>query len=185
MFSLTPFQFLLPHIIRLIVDRTVGSCRQVVAGSEPNSNEWNRLLRPLLWTCRNFQAVAYPLYCSRYKLSIANLQTFRDLLESIVRPSVTISRHTNINLGYPTHHLAKTLDIKVDERGIYSGETLKMLSCAPYDGYSFPLVRRIVFLIFMEERLPGSSDKVLVGEEVAERNILDFVQHFKLMAPNA
>ncbi|KAJ2431514.1 hypothetical protein GGF41_000513 [Coemansia sp. RSA 2531] len=176
MFSSTPFQFLPPHLVRLIVDHVVGSSRQVFAGFEPNSNEWNRLLKPLLWTCRNFRAAAYPLYCSRYRLFIANSQTFRDFLESKVRASVTISRHTNINLGYPTHHLAKTLDIEVDEKSIYSGEALNMLSRAPYDGCAFPLVRRIVFIIVM--------DNGLKEDNRVKRNTVAFIQRIRQMAPN-
>ncbi|KAJ2432070.1 hypothetical protein GGF41_000221 [Coemansia sp. RSA 2531] len=185
MLSSTPFQFLPPHVVRLIVNHVVGSSRQAFASFEPNSHEWNTLLKPLLWTCRNFRAVIYPLYCSRYKLAIANSKNYHRCLKKRARTSFNIGHHININLGYPTHHLAKTLDIEVDERSIYSGEALKMLSRGPYDGYSFPLVRRIVFLIFINKKLPGNSDKVLVGKEVAERNILDFVQHIKLMAPNA
>ncbi|KAJ2116641.1 hypothetical protein IW146_001365 [Coemansia sp. RSA 922] len=164
MLSSTPFQFLPPHVVRLIVNHIVGSSRQAFAGFEPNSNEWSTLLKPLLWICHNFRAVVYPLYCTR--------------------TSFHIGYHININLGYPTPHLAKTLDIEVDEIGIYLGEVLKMLSCAPYSSYSFSLVRRIVFLIFIDEKFPGNLDKVLVGKEVAERNILDFVQHIKLMAPS-
>ncbi|KAJ2258445.1 hypothetical protein GGI13_000598 [Coemansia sp. RSA 455] len=184
MFSSTPFQFLPPHVVRLIVNHVVGSCRQACSGFEPNSHEWNTLLKPLLWVCHNFRAVVYPLYCSRYKLAISNSKTYHRYLKKRARASFNIGHHINTNLGYPTHHLANTLDIKVDERSIYSGEALKMLSRAPYAGYSFPLVRRIVFLIFEYEKLPGNSDKVLVGKEVAERNILDFVQHIKLMAPS-
>ncbi|KAJ2068986.1 hypothetical protein GGI08_000588 [Coemansia sp. S2] len=163
MLSSTPFQFLPPHVVRLIVNHIVGSSRQAFAGFEPNSNEWSTLLKPLLWICHNFRAVVYPLYCSRYKLAIANSKKL---------PSI------------PEEESENTLDIEVDEIGIYLGEVLKMLSCAPYSSYSFSLVRRIVFLIFIDKKFPGNLDKVLVGKEVAERNILDFVQHIKLMAPN-
>ncbi|KAJ2469307.1 hypothetical protein GGI03_000452 [Coemansia sp. RSA 2337] len=57
MLSSTPFQFLPPHVVRLIVNHIVGSSRQAFAGFEPNSNEWSTLLKPLLWICHNFRAV--------------------------------------------------------------------------------------------------------------------------------
>ncbi|KAJ2346225.1 hypothetical protein GGH92_003702 [Coemansia sp. RSA 2673] len=40
--------------------------------------------------------------------------------------------------------------IELDERDIYSGEALRMLTNAPYEGCAFPLVRKITFLIFMD-----------------------------------
>ncbi|KAJ2860194.1 hypothetical protein GGH94_005662 [Coemansia aciculifera] len=82
----------------------------------------------------------------------------------------------NNNLGYPTHHLAKTLDIEIDEESIYSGEALKMLSRSPYDGCAFPLVRRVVFLLVTDDGLKeGKRTKT---------NIVAFVRRIKQMAPN-
>ncbi|KAJ2056693.1 hypothetical protein GGI17_006062 [Coemansia sp. S146] len=82
----------------------------------------------------------------------------------------------NNNLGYPTHHLAKTLDIEIDEESIYSGEALKMLSRSPYDGCAFPLVRRIVLLLVTDDGLKEGKK--------AKRNFVAFVRRIKQMAPN-
>ncbi|KAJ2838647.1 hypothetical protein FBU31_000874 [Coemansia sp. 'formosensis'] len=82
----------------------------------------------------------------------------------------------NNGLSYPTHHLAKTLDIEIDKESIYSGEALNMFSLAPYDSCAFPLVRRIIFLIALEE---GFRE----GTEIAN-NAAAFVQRIKQMAPN-
>ncbi|KAJ2056265.1 hypothetical protein GGI17_006283 [Coemansia sp. S146] len=176
MFSSTPFQFFPPDIVRLIVDHVVGSSRQVFAGVEPNSDEWNALLKPLLWACHNFRAVAYLLYCSRYKLAIANSPNYRRLLKRAKPSSFYIGYRMNNNLGYPTHHLAKTLDIEIDEESIYSGEALMMLSRAPYNGCAFPLVRRIVFLIVTDDGLEEGKR--------TKRNIVAFVQRIKQMSPS-
>ncbi|KAJ2881218.1 hypothetical protein H4R27_004231 [Coemansia aciculifera] len=176
MFSSTPFQFLPPHVVRLIVHHVVGSSRQVFVGIEPNSNEWNTLLKPLLWTCHTLRTVAYPLYCSRYKFAIANSRNYHRLLKRAKPSSFYIGHRMNNNLGYPTHHLAKTLDIEIDEKGIYSGETLMMLSHAPYNGCAFPLVRKIVFHILVDENLKEDME--------TKRNIVAFVQRIKQMAPN-
>ncbi|KAJ2459518.1 hypothetical protein GGF42_001416 [Coemansia sp. RSA 2424] len=46
--------------------------------------------------------------------------------------------------------MAKSLIIELDEWAIYSGKAVKMLSSAPYDGCTFPLVRKIALFIFME-----------------------------------
>ncbi|KAJ2553132.1 hypothetical protein GGH95_005686, partial [Coemansia sp. RSA 1836] len=32
------------------------------------ANNHEKLLKPLLWVCRNFRAVAYPLYCHELEL---------------------------------------------------------------------------------------------------------------------
>ncbi|KAJ2794549.1 hypothetical protein H4S07_006728, partial [Coemansia furcata] len=69
MYAQTPFQFLPPHIVRLIVDHIVGSSRMLADGVEPDSDEYRLLLRPLLWTCRNIRAVACSLYCVRFTLT--------------------------------------------------------------------------------------------------------------------
>ncbi|KAJ2104280.1 hypothetical protein GGI09_000197 [Coemansia sp. S100] len=55
MHSRTPFQFLEPHIVRLIVDNVVDS------GDEER-------LKSLLHVCHNFRAIALPLYVRYYKL---------------------------------------------------------------------------------------------------------------------
>ncbi|KAJ2886731.1 hypothetical protein H4R27_000428 [Coemansia aciculifera] len=145
MSSSSPFQFLPPHVVRLIVDHVVGSSRVVFARIKPNSNEWNIA-----------EAAALDLGPGT--------------------ASFNIGHHMNNNLGYPTHHLAKPLDIEIDEESIYSGEALKMLSRVPYDGCAFPLVRRIVFLLVTDDGLKESKK--------TKRNIVPFVRRIKQMAPN-
>ncbi|KAJ2866487.1 hypothetical protein GGH94_001528 [Coemansia aciculifera] len=158
-----------------MLDHIVGSSRQVFAGIESNTNEWNELLKPLLWTCHSFRAVAYPLYCSRFKLAFANSQNYHGRVGSGVLASFNIGHHMNNNLGYPTHHWARTLDIEIDEESVYSGKALNMLSRAPYDGCAFPLVRRIVFLIITDDYLEEGMK--------TERNTVAFVQRIKQMVP--
>ncbi|KAJ2860451.1 hypothetical protein GGH94_005510 [Coemansia aciculifera] len=174
MLSSSPFQFLPPHVVRLIVNHVVGSSRQVFADIEPNSNEWNTLLKPLLWICHNFRAVAYPLYCSRFKLELSNSQNYHRFLKYANTTPFYIGYRMNNNLGYPTHHLAKTLDVEIDEESIYSGKALKMLSRKPYNGCAFPLVCKIVFAIVTDKDLEGKR---------AKSNITKFVQRIKQMAP--
>ncbi|KAJ2055726.1 hypothetical protein GGI17_006542, partial [Coemansia sp. S146] len=157
-------------------DHVVGSSRQVLVGIKPNSDEWNTLLKPLLWVCHSFRAVAYPLYCSRYKLVIANLPNYRRFLKGRARSPFYLGYRLNNNLGYPIHHLAKTLDINIDEVSIYSGDALKMLSRAPYDGCAFPLVGKIDLLIV--------TDRTLREGKKAKKNVVAFVQRVKGMAPN-
>ncbi|KAJ2751356.1 hypothetical protein GGI19_004531, partial [Coemansia pectinata] len=176
MSSSSPFQVLPPCIVQLIVDHVVGSSRQVFAYIEPNSNEWNILLKPLLWTCHSFRAVAYLLYCSYFKLAPSDLQNCRYITEGTVTPSCYIGYRINNNLSYPTHHLARTLEIEIDEVSIYPGDALKMLSCAPYNGCAFPLVSKIDFLI--------ATDRTLREGKKAKKNIVAVLQRVKEMAPN-
>ncbi|KAJ2877347.1 hypothetical protein H4R27_006250 [Coemansia aciculifera] len=176
MSSSSPFQTLPPRIVQLIVDHVMGSNRQVFAFIEPNSDVWNTLLKPLLWTCHNFRAVAYPLYCSYFKLVLSDPQNCRYTTEGTVTPSCYFGYRLNNNLGYPTHHLASTLEIEIDEVSIYSGDALKMLSRAPYNGCAFPLVSKIDFLIV--------TDRTLREGKKAKKNVVAFVQRVKEMAPN-
>ncbi|KAJ2800042.1 hypothetical protein H4S07_005277, partial [Coemansia furcata] len=83
----------------------------------------------------------------------------------------------NTDLGYPTHRLARTLDIEIDEESIYSGEALTLLSRAPYDGCAFPLVLKIILLIVMDK------DSAVVTKP--RSNTVAFVQRIKEMTPNA
>ncbi|KAJ2831092.1 hypothetical protein GGI24_001695 [Coemansia furcata] len=83
----------------------------------------------------------------------------------------------NTDLGYPTHHLARTLDIEIDEESIYSGEALTLLSRAPYDGCAFPLVLKIILLIVMDK------DSAVVMKP--RSNTVAFVRRIKEMAPNS
>ncbi|KAJ2880201.1 hypothetical protein H4R27_004866 [Coemansia aciculifera] len=82
----------------------------------------------------------------------------------------------NNNLGYPTHNLARTLEIEIDEECIYSGAALSRLSRAPHDGCAFPLVRRIVLLLVTNGSLTEGMK--------TESNTVAFGQRIKEMAPN-
>ncbi|KAJ2743738.1 hypothetical protein GGI20_003526 [Coemansia sp. BCRC 34301] len=121
--NLSPLQLLPRHVVQIIVNHIVGSSRMVYAGIRLGTEEYKSLLEPLLSVCRNFRVVANSLYHHRFRLNIDQR-----------------SAELKTRGKYPAqHHLAKNLVIDLNEASVYSGETLKALSEAPYDSCVFPL----------------------------------------------
>ncbi|KAJ2104112.1 hypothetical protein IW146_008714, partial [Coemansia sp. RSA 922] len=84
----------------------------------------------------------------------------------------------NRYLGHPTHHLAKTMEIELDEDDIYSGTAPQMLSRAPYEGCALPLVRQITFTIVLGNGVEAEKSAVAA-------NIGALMQRLRQMAPMA
>ncbi|KAJ2867188.1 hypothetical protein GGH94_000991 [Coemansia aciculifera] len=177
MSTLSPFQLLPQHVVRLIVNHVVGSSRVHFDGVRVNSHEYRTLLKPLLWVCRSFRAVAYSRFCNNFELNLSSIPLV--YLDKLHLPAhlTDVDYRTLNNLGYSTHHSAKDITVLLDERTVYSGEALEVISRAPYDGCSFPLARKIAFT-FVKERKDVMNDPLLVGA-----NIVAFVERIKQMAP--
>ncbi|KAJ2104320.1 hypothetical protein GGI09_000166 [Coemansia sp. S100] len=164
--TFSAFQLLPNHAIERIVDHVMGRSRVLPDGVWPHSNEHRILLRPLLSVCHGFRAIALARYCGFCKLELATSYTFKEFHSSeSKRISICVARNESYkrssdprgfgyrilyDLGHPTHHLVRELMIELDERDIYSGEALRMLTNAPYEGCAFPLVRKIAFRIFID-----------------------------------
>ncbi|KAJ2864939.1 hypothetical protein GGH94_002586 [Coemansia aciculifera] len=163
--SKASFQLLPNHAIERIVDHVTGSSRVLFDGVKPNSNEYRTMLRPLLSVCHGFRAIALARYCGFCKLELASSHTFKKLRSRASKlASVYAARNIHYSssdphefgyrllndLGHPTHHLAKELIIELDEDGVYSGEALRMLTHAPYEGCALPQTRKLTFSIFMD-----------------------------------
>ncbi|KAJ2022925.1 hypothetical protein GGI06_001617 [Coemansia sp. S85] len=85
-------------------------------------------------------------------------------------------------LGHPTHHLAKELEIELDERAIGSGKALDFLSGAPYDGCAFPLAFKLTLSLTAET--PSDVDESAeIALPTAEANIGAFVERVKQIVP--
>ncbi|KAJ2331601.1 hypothetical protein GGI00_003179, partial [Coemansia sp. RSA 2681] len=147
-------------------------------GIETNSNEYRALLRPLLGVCNAFRVIAHPLYCHIFKLELATQSYHEYAAQYSQLGYFDLGYRVHNNLGYSTRHLAKALVIELDERGIYSGDILPILSHTPNIDRAFPQVRIVTLLIIMDDE-PSSplSD--------AEDNIRAFVQRIKQLAPIA
>ncbi|KAJ2886728.1 hypothetical protein H4R27_000425 [Coemansia aciculifera] len=183
MSTFSPFQFLPPHIVRLIVDHVTGSSRVVFDGVCANSHEYGFLLKPLLWVCHNFRAVAYSRYCNNFELNLSSL-SFGDLDKHHSLVCRTDVNYRTLNhLGYPTHHLARDITVFMDERTVYSGEALGMVSRAPYDGCSFPLARMLAF-IFVKDTADRVDEDIWNDPPIVGTNIGAFVKRIKQMAPS-
>ncbi|KAJ2634210.1 hypothetical protein GGF44_003577, partial [Coemansia sp. RSA 1694] len=100
--------------------------------------------------------------------------------------------YCTIDLGYPTHHLAKYLAIGVNFEFILNGEALRQLSMAPYDGCAFPLVRALSIDVIglsgttfpdYDGNYPNEWSTVYPPDTAA--NIAAFVRRLKEMVPAA
>ncbi|KAJ1925744.1 hypothetical protein LPJ71_000067 [Coemansia sp. S17] len=179
---LSPLQVLPQHVVQLVVNHVVGSSRVVLDGVRANSHEYRMLLKPLLWVCRNFRVVAYSRYCNHFNLNLSGTP-FDELVQHYLRTCrSSLGCLALNNLGYPTHHLAKDLTIYLDERSVYSGKALEVVSRAPYDGCSFPLVRKLTFL-FGKDTADKADEDIWNDPALVEANIDAFVERIRQMAP--
>ncbi|KAJ2067559.1 hypothetical protein GGI08_001317 [Coemansia sp. S2] len=176
----SPIQLLPLHVVKLIVSHVVGSSRVKFDGVKKDSQEYKELLKPLLWVSHNLRAIALPLYCNYFMLHIPILSQGANGGYGSVTSSWSDFRATYKYLGHTTHHLAKELEIGLDERTIYSGMALEVLSCAPYDGCSFPLVRKLD-LVFIDHGM--DDDDMRANTLQAEANISAFVERIRQIAP--
>ncbi|KAJ2041580.1 hypothetical protein IW146_000716 [Coemansia sp. RSA 922] len=182
MSTLSPLQLFPLHVVRLIVNHVAGSSRMVYDGVRVNSHEYRTLLKPLLWVCHNFRTVAYSRYCNNFGLNLSSL-TLEDLDTHYLQIRRTDVDYRKLNyLGYSTHHFTKDITVFVDERTVYSGKALEAISRSPYDGCSFPLARRLIFILVKD--IKGVMDEgVRIDPLLVEANIGAFVQRVKQMAP--
>ncbi|KAJ1822611.1 hypothetical protein GGH91_001022 [Coemansia sp. RSA 2671] len=170
--TLSAFQLLPSHIVRLIVDHVSGSSRIRFSGVGLHSDLGRELEMPLLWVCHNFRDFVYRRYCRQYELDLAS------------NPGETVVKHTSWpkrlqKVDHETNLLATELTIHLGVRDIYAGKSLQLLSQAPYVGCAFPLVRKLSFDI-----LACNVPKLVKDYPPnTEANIVVFVQRIKEMAP--
>ncbi|KAJ2316401.1 hypothetical protein GGI00_007008, partial [Coemansia sp. RSA 2681] len=137
---------------------------------------------PLLWVCHNLRAIALPLYCSRFKLFIYSDSPDVLSIRNLLPRDAIVDYHRCYYLGHPTHNLARELEIELDERAVYSGKALRMLSTAPYDGSPFLQARKFV-LIFAPDEIDEADGGIGSDPLTVEANVAAFVQRVKHMAP--
>ncbi|KAJ2061154.1 hypothetical protein GGI17_003264 [Coemansia sp. S146] len=140
-------------------------------GVENNTTAYKVLLRPLLWVCSNFRAIALPLFCNCFELDLTDtmLSEQEDQYLPLDHP----------DLGYPTFYLAKELDIEIRKDVVYTGKVLDMLSRSPYDGCVFPWVSNITFIFHSNE----PDDDIVADPVQFKANIRAFSQWVKAVAP--
>ncbi|KAJ2318650.1 hypothetical protein GGI00_006551, partial [Coemansia sp. RSA 2681] len=83
-------------------------------------------------------------------------------------------------IDYPTHHLAKELEITLDPAMIFTGMALDQLSLEPYSGCSFPLARTLE-MRFHPKR--GLKKNLQINSATIEANIGAFMDRLRQMAP--
>ncbi|KAJ2867187.1 hypothetical protein GGH94_000990 [Coemansia aciculifera] len=141
--NLSAFQLLPYHVVKLVVNHVAGS-RLQLGGAYTGSVERSELLIPLLWVCHNFRTFVRERFCRVYELTLEN---DRDRAEAVLYSWPTRFKE----FGYPTHLLAKELQGKLDIKSVFTGKALQLLSDAPYEGCSFPLIRKLRFELTSDE----------------------------------
>ncbi|KAJ2747528.1 hypothetical protein GGI19_006335, partial [Coemansia pectinata] len=137
---------------------------------------FERPLIPLLWVCHNFRAVAQSRFFLNCELCLfgCNGEINED---ASVSSDWSSSPRAPV---YPTHHLAKSLEIELSAWEVFSGEAIEMLSVAPYDGIVFPQVNKLTIIIHYSawrERWKHSYDGLLYD---IKYNINKFIGRVKL-----
>ncbi|KAJ2639814.1 hypothetical protein GGF44_002637 [Coemansia sp. RSA 1694] len=181
MHTLSAFQLLPEHIVKLIVDHVAGCSRLLYDDIYKDSGEYRLLQMPLLWVCHNFRAFVHARFCDKYEL---RLEEGRDgYVGSRLSWPLRFRK-----IDYPTHQLAKHLIYEVSFRSIYSGKALQWLSSAPYDECVFPLVHKLAIRLCLDDEYrqtyesnPPSDLDSYPPETTA--NIAAFVQRVKQVAP--
>ncbi|KAJ2352992.1 hypothetical protein GGH92_000939 [Coemansia sp. RSA 2673] len=178
----SPIQLLPLHVIKLIVSHVVGSSRMKFDDVWTDSQEYKTLLKPLLWVSHNLRAIALPLYCNYFKIHIPILPQGANCVYDLLPRRPGDDRVSYKYLGHKTHHLAKELKVELDERAIYSGRALEVLSCVPYDGCAFPLVRKFALTLVTEE-LDDVDKSADIDLPRAQANIKAFVERADQLVP--
>ncbi|KAJ2055986.1 hypothetical protein GGI17_006422 [Coemansia sp. S146] len=79
------------------------------------------------------------------RLRFDGITTDLDEYRLLQVPLLWVCHNFRAFLSYLTHFLANELRVKLDIKSVYSGKALQLLSDAPYEGRSFPLVRKLIF----------------------------------------
>ncbi|KAJ2058850.1 hypothetical protein GGI08_003346, partial [Coemansia sp. S2] len=162
------------HIIELIVDYVAGSSRLKFDHVYKGSEEYARLLMPLLDTCASFWSPTLTHLFGVYKMRLSisgEYQTRPYWLQTYVKDT-----------GLPAHLYVKDLTISVNVHDIYSGDALKELSCEPYVNCTFPKVRSINFMFSMPSVEEQLTDNMTASSDI-ESNISAFVRRIRLLTP--
>ncbi|KAJ2055420.1 hypothetical protein GGI17_006651 [Coemansia sp. S146] len=182
--SLSAFQLLPSHIVKLIVDHVAFSSRYVYAGfddDEIGDGTYTKLQVPLLWVCHNFRAFVYERFCKRYRLEI-----YSNSEKPYGTPEFWPYCHRNP--ANPTHRIAKELTFNFDAWAVYSGKALAQMSMAPFEGCPFPQVCVLMITLYIN---PKANDEdchhlpVVTKDYPLETtaNTTASVQRLKQMAP--
>ncbi|KAJ2460163.1 hypothetical protein GGF42_001019, partial [Coemansia sp. RSA 2424] len=182
MHTLSAFQLLPEHIVKLIVDHVAGCSRLLYDDIYKDSGEYRLLQMPLLWVCHNFRTFVHARFCNKYELRL------EEGIDGYVGSRLSWPPCLR-KLNYPTHHLATGLCLDLSIWSICMGMAVQQLSSAPYEGCTFPRVRQLTIGLYLddefkqlsENRPPPSLDSY---PPKTAANIAAFVQRVKQLVPD-
>ncbi|KAJ2460815.1 hypothetical protein GGF42_000592 [Coemansia sp. RSA 2424] len=171
---LAPFQLLPQHVVRIVTRHVANSSRLRFDGIYASFEEDTELLMPLLWVCRNFRAVVYAKYCSKYNIYLSYEQGGEK------PPSWPLWPRCLGELDHHTPNSVRELHFVVSIQSISSGEALDRLSHAPFDTCAFPKAGTIS-CIFDLSLLPPYDAELTTD---IEANVCAFVSRVKQIIPS-
>ncbi|KAJ2051633.1 hypothetical protein H4S04_001845 [Coemansia sp. S16] len=172
MTSLSIFQILPSHVVKVIVDHVAGSTRLAYNGVDSYSQEWLRLQVPLLWVCHNLRAVV------RSQLSRGCKHLFCSGVNSRRLPW-PLQPESLEELELPVWRLVKEIELVLCEAEIYNGDTLEQILRVEYRDLQLPFAQKIR-IIFTGYVKYNDKDKINVDE--AETNVSVFLQWIRQLA---
>ncbi|KAJ2616391.1 hypothetical protein GGF44_005905, partial [Coemansia sp. RSA 1694] len=170
--TLSPFQTLPLHVVRIVVEHVVGSSRVRFAHIMPDCVGYKVLLRPLLWVCHNFRAVAYPRYCRYFYLDLNRPAC--DELEARNFESDAVA------LGYPTHRFAKELMLELSGANYSSKDIEADPLVVEANIKSF--VQRIKDMAPMVNEIRVEVDSIVEQPEIPCRHFGDLISQLLRLA---
>ncbi|KAJ2826629.1 hypothetical protein FBU31_003396, partial [Coemansia sp. 'formosensis'] len=172
--TISPLEMLPLHIIELILDHVAGSSRLQFDGVSVASEEYAKLLIPLLTACPSFASPAYARIFRAYDMQLTDTLDKKRAMPSSLLTKLTDS-------GVSAHRFAKELVVAVDIIDIFSGAASTRLSRIDH---TFPLVCSIVFKFTPPSLGFGQQDYRAIAVPDIEASISAFVRRVKQMAPS-
>ncbi|KAJ2748212.1 hypothetical protein GGI19_006210 [Coemansia pectinata] len=174
MHLLSPFKILPLHIVELIVEYVAGSSRLKFDDVYKGSEEYAKLLMPLLDTCPSLCSPVFTRLFGVYRMQLNISDEYRtrsSWLQTYAR-----------DIGLPAHLYAKELAIRMDMLDVYSGDALKELSGETYINCTFPKVRSIKFVL-SDSPEPEEPTFIAITSPDIKSTISAFVQRIRQMTP--
>ncbi|KAJ2746168.1 hypothetical protein GGI20_001591 [Coemansia sp. BCRC 34301] len=171
--TLSIFQLLPPHTVQLVIEHVLYNRKPPYSYIWRDSDVYKRHLRPLLWVCNNFRAIAYPLYCRGFQVDLD--------YESSEESESWNSWSNPFGLAHSTLHLVNHLTISLKEASVYTGAALRALSRGLDGGCALPLLRVLTVFIVADEG-DDVNEYIDIGAWEVENNIGAFVQRVEEMA---
>ncbi|KAJ2088811.1 hypothetical protein GGI13_002723 [Coemansia sp. RSA 455] len=155
--TLSPFQLLPLHIVRMVVNHLVGNTRLLSSGVTPGTEEYKWKLLRLLWVCQNFRTVAAARF---YRVNSQNIgDDYSDDKTNQDWSSRRLQKYYQ-----SLHPQTREVHLLLSKSSVYFGQALESLSSAPFDSWNFQEIRKLKLQFYVPQWQQNEWD-----EQYAER----------------